>query len=436
MAAGAGLGSKLAALASLAWIVALGGCAAIDGFSSRARDYNTETAETKSGSVLTNILRAAYTEPLQFTDISTVSGQGSINAGVTSGVPFPFRGGQGVPLAQQFITLAPSAGASANSQFSVANLNNQEFYNGLQAPVEAQLIASYMSAGVDPWVLFSLLVSEIEVTRDGRRTIFKNDASDARSYFGFLQAMRFLVDAGISAEKVGDTTFVGPSLSEEEAKNPRTLAALISTTSADGPTLSKTPDGDYRLAKKSSQHRFCFDRARSAQAVPLGRGLQAFTAPTAGGPMTVPLAISDERPVRGLTIRLQAGDYCGAGTDARNVKVLDRTFRIATRSVAGVFDYLGKIVRTELGLQTGEPVSLALKPYPGQELTLFRVRRGLAASSGIAVNYRGETIGIDLDPAGENDKSSRVLQILTELLALKSSAKNLPAPNLVTILGP
>jgi hypothetical protein len=44
----------------------------------------------------------------------------------------------------------------------------------------------------------------------------------------------------------------------------------------------------------------------------------------------------------------------------------------------------------------------------------------------------GESYAIAADPTGA-DASSQVIQILTDLVALKSSAKSLPAPSVVTV---
>jgi hypothetical protein len=41
-----------------------------------------------------------------------------------------------------------------------------------------------------------------------------------------------------------------------------------------------------------------------------------------------------------------------------------------------------------------------------------------------------------IDPAGNSDTSSRILQLLTDLLALQSSAKSLPAPNVIAVTSP
>jgi hypothetical protein len=44
-------------------------------------------------------------------------------------------------------SLNPSASVSGGPNFSVANLNTQEFYQGIQSPISAQVVANYAAAG-------------------------------------------------------------------------------------------------------------------------------------------------------------------------------------------------------------------------------------------------------------------------------------------------
>ena len=51
-------------LCSVALVVAVGasGCALFDTFAPRATDYNYQTADAKSGTIILNIVRAAYAQ--------------------------------------------------------------------------------------------------------------------------------------------------------------------------------------------------------------------------------------------------------------------------------------------------------------------------------------------------------------------------------------
>jgi hypothetical protein len=115
--------------------LAFGGCAAVDHFAPRAIDYNFETADAKTTTIVLNVIRAAYTQPLQFTDVSTISGLASVGATVSSSIPIP----NNLPAFKvpQTTAVTPSATASGTNTTNVANLNTQEFYYGLQTPLSS-----------------------------------------------------------------------------------------------------------------------------------------------------------------------------------------------------------------------------------------------------------------------------------------------------------
>jgi hypothetical protein len=63
---------------------------------------------------------------------------------------------------------------------------------------------------------------------------------------------------------------------------------------------------------------------------------------------------------------------------------------------------------------------------------LFRVEQRMPVNEEISANFHGATHTVAADPSGAN-ASSQVLAILTDLLALESSAKTLPPPNVIAI---
>jgi len=163
----------------------VGGCAAVDMVAPRAVSFNQQAADAGSKAILTNIMRAAYAEPLQFTSLSSSTGTGQVSGNVSAGVPFPFRGGNGVPLPQQFISGNFNAQANASNQFTVSNQNTQEFYQGIQTPLSQQAIFSLMAEGYDPRIILSIFVSDIVLTKDGRSTIIENDPEQPDQWNNF-----------------------------------------------------------------------------------------------------------------------------------------------------------------------------------------------------------------------------------------------------------
>jgi hypothetical protein len=255
--------ARIATLASLLLLHAsLSGCALIDTFASRSEAFNHQASESRSSVVLLNIMRSAYAKPLQFTDISTVTGQGSIGASIGSNLPVSVRG----PTTSQQWFIQPGASTSGNTTFSVSNLNTQEFYYGLQTPLSTQLIASYLKAGYNPRILLPLAISEIEVDTNGTKTILRNRADSPAAFYAFYSAVNALIAHGLNAEqKKPSPTPLGPPLGAKQVANAKILNALITTTASDAPTLKPKKGGKYQLEKKGASYfRFCFDRVAAA----------------------------------------------------------------------------------------------------------------------------------------------------------------------------
>lgn len=392
-----------------------GGCAVVDNFSTRAVEYNQNYADARTATILTNVMRAAYAEPLQFSELTGVNGQGTLDLSTGSTLPFPFRGGLGAVLPQQFIGASPNAKGTLSSSFNVANLASQEFYQGLQEPVSLQLIYSYLASGSSPHVVLALMVSQIEVNYNGRIYTARNDPDDKNEFLNFYSAMNQLIRAGIYAERTGDTTAVSPTLTSYEAKSPQVLAAIINSSGPDAPSLEQA-NGGFRLVKKRSETRPCF---RS----PLK-------------PSRLALIYEDRKIVREWELRLNRGDFCGATAAEIKLTNLGPNLKMQPRSLEEMFHYLGKIARAQLGLSNESKQQFLIERSRIAPFELFKVTEGHTAGNTISTRYRSKTYSISLDPSGDFDGSSRVLQLINDLMALRSSSKTLSSPAVITVLGP
>jgi hypothetical protein len=89
------IGASTKNIATLRWLFSAlalipGGCVA-DIFGERAVSYNQEAATNKDKTILTNIIRASRGRPLQFTDLTTVSGTASQSLSIAGVFPFAVR---------------------------------------------------------------------------------------------------------------------------------------------------------------------------------------------------------------------------------------------------------------------------------------------------------------------------------------------------------
>jgi len=420
------------------------GCGAIDQFSPRAQDYNRASADSKSNQILLNVLRAAYSQPLQFTDVTTVAGTTSINGQLSDSVPLPLN--TVARLASRTVSASPSVSLTGGNTVNVANLNTQEFYKGLQAPLANSQVSYYLFSAfydLNPNELLPLFLSEIRLSDAKERTsILRNRATSQNSFFTFYSATRQLIRAGPYTEPAGKAkpTNVGPLLDEADARDPKLLSALIASASAStgdsGAGMKLVPvwkeENGVKTVKYQLQRsggsggddRFCFVEVKESEENPD----MVMTAPIRSKEHLIHLALYYGKPE--LPVRIASAQFCG-NSGAKTANKAELQFK--TRSVEEIFHFLGEIVRTELGLAGGEGTSLAIPSSNRPEFRLFHVERRLPVGEEPWAMINGQIFAVSIDVTGQYDASSRVLQLMTDLLALQSSAKNLPAPNLIAI---
>jgi hypothetical protein len=115
-----------------------------DIFGERAVSYNQEAATNKDKTILTNIIRASLGRPLQFTDLTTVSGTASQSLSLAGVFPFAVHRPPTVGVSDTF---SPTASLSGGPTFSVANLSTKEFYSGILNSISTQEVAYYVDEG-------------------------------------------------------------------------------------------------------------------------------------------------------------------------------------------------------------------------------------------------------------------------------------------------
>jgi len=381
----------------------------VDAVGGRAGTFNQQAADSSSKLILTNIIRAAYAEPLQFTSLSAATGQGSIGGTAGANVPFPFRGGAGqIPL--QIIGGTLNSTSSVGNSFTVSNQNNQEFYQGIQRPMSEQLLFSLMSEGYDPRIILNLFVSEIILTGKHKTVILRNNPEVPNQWNNFYSAINSLIRSGFDAERISDVSQIGPELSTYALQDPRLIAALIGAPDS-APAINKV-DGKYRLQKREYSYRACFrDAGRSVVLAYYGYPV----------------------PDPAQTLTLNDGDNCGAPPAERAMPNSGVKLHFRTRSVKAAILYLGAMVRVQWGIAATSENNLQIPHSDGTKFSLFKVSRDSQAEW-VSVSYRGQYYGLKRDPAGLTDGSSRVMQLLTDSLALQSSSKDVPAPTIISVL--
>jgi hypothetical protein len=309
---------------------------------------------------------------------------------------------------------------------------------GLQSAIKTETLAYYYTNGVNPKVLLPLVISEMDVDnkQTNTRAILRPTGS-ARSYGVFVSAIEGLVHYGLTVGQIDkpEENF-GPVLNEREAKDPKLLSALVQTMSAASggspismKDLNKTKHGEpkFQLTKPGGKSLdFCFlDRTN-------GRGDIASSADAymvsklhsgAAERLPLPLAYGEGKPLPPLSLLIDRNSCLSKEKPIMNIN-------FKTRSVEGIFAFLGELVRTELGLDS--PPDPLFNPN-GKPSYLFRVEQRPPSDGEISATIHGSSYVITPDPSGD-DASTQVVQLLSDLLALQSNAKDLPAPNVIAVI--
>jgi hypothetical protein len=412
--------------------LAIGGCVA-DLFGDRAVVYNQEAANGSDQAILTNIVRASLGRPLQFTQFTTVTGIASESLSLAGVIPFAVHRPTTVGAQATFM---PSVGLSGGPNFTVVDLSTQEFYKGITSPIETQLLKYYLDQGAfNPTAVLFLLVSEITIIGPTPAQVF----CSVEHFHDCSDALTELIALGLNFESVDAPIPESPALSERDAKDPKLLASLASGAAAGNATLDlkryEVPDSItkskdlnldkseydslkhnrnsiyFRLEKKTSKYIGCFSPEK-VQQVQKALSLPAFPlhfALTAGAKTTV--------------VTFDKSNLCGAPQGAP--KAAEVTF--STRSVQEIILLLGDSLRGSVSLPVFET------PQGGPEITVFRAREQPPGGPSISTTVDGRTYYVSVDATG-NDMSSRVIQLIADLIALHSSAKDLPAPNVISVV--
>jgi hypothetical protein len=403
-------------------------CAVVDRFADHSVEYNLQAEAIKDQNLLNNIIRSAYRKPLQFTDLVAVTGQVSISG--TGAFTVPFGGPR-----TGFI-FSPSATTSDSPIFNLSVLNTKEFYQGILHPIDTQIIAFYLSERFPERVLLTLLISGIEVDNKS----FSNDIGiyydyDLKKYIAnysdFSRELESLIRKGLTVRPIGETKALGPPLSANDIRK-MDIAKLDAQNIAIAPHSSSDKSGApeeamvwrrgvyYQLEKSDVAYPFCFKQTDSNPNDTCAEKKQE------------PVSRPGAKETQVANPRAKAGIY--------DLYLDGRKIALKVRSVEGIIYYLGEWAREEfLPSDEGPPTPPKLfNEYSRcrdatKEDVLFELKKGTTRSHAISTSYEGEEYYVDVDPSG-CDRSSQVMELVLELLALNNSAKDLPSPSVLPVL--
>lgn len=328
---------------------------------------------------------------------------------------------------------------------------------------------------------------------------FRNTVSDDYDYDQFAAVADYLLSLGLTVEPVRRAQPVGPPISAAQLKNLRDVADLtkadlhimpvrppgqqpsasapepgsISTTAArpkkTGPAHAPT---QYQVEKDMSTYRPCFqppaDKRSQMDASLLcgsndGGDFETATTGnlTRSGGFAAPDLAQTLQQIKSAYIARHPGP---AATLLASLPGLPAgakfQLRLNMRSTEGILHYFGSIVARDLYPSFDQPRLIRVKvgeaylPYPTAPCpnnadpavsetvapgyrceTLFILLPDQSTGSPLSVDYDGKSYSVPADDK-IGGRTMRMLDLAKQLLALHTSAKELPASNVLNIVGP
>jgi hypothetical protein len=398
----------------------LAGCAIMDyQLEPRAGVINHQTDNARNNEILLNIVRASYSQPLNFVPISKASGTQTTDLKV--GLP-TFTLGPAQTISQkQFQFSSNSWDNSSNGSFDSAPLASHDFYANMMSPIALEIGSALIHMGYSRELVMNTLISAIRVQDGSEVHELRNDPLGEP-------------DASVcpdSGEHYGPANYLNGSPYAPEALPPKLQgceyhifqfflqAAMnwgfnIQVISVPNPAY--TPDavkqaktaGKDPPSKTISQAQFCFDPAFTRQdQIPVVMAL-----PDRCGSAS----LGKKGPTtnqQSLTVSFERG---------RLKKSL--TFTIVIRSTFSAFSYFGHVLRSE----ATTPVRLywpdrSVGSDAPWDMQILSISHGLETGCFAWTYLNAELYCV---PANAGGTTKQVFSMLSQLVALNTTTGSLP----------
>jgi hypothetical protein len=411
-------------------IALLSGCAFRPAVTADAVSFNRSVEDASNRLILMNILRAAMRMPMQFTELTKVTGSIGGKATFPFTLPFDGKGGEA----------GPSFEMSGSDSFDILNLSTQEFMNGIMSPVAPSLFRHFWDQGWTKDLLLHLFVHEARV---GNREL-QNDPSNARELADFTDWVSCVVNSD-------------PQLLSESKRAEQPIVEGIENVSAEEAVAAL--EKGFRLERHGSRFalypivsgvRLTWSPGKCG--LPANGRAKSTAARDEGAPGVVflqaPNAADQTAGLNEAAIRERSLGRDGGGPTEPSFEL---------RSPEAILYYLGELVRQEM-FWRGDAPNAELIPLPmarerapdfsmprvhlGPDdsvsptvpggWALIAVKRGRDFRSPVTVRRDTEIYSIS-GKEGDWEGSMACLRILTQLIALQKSSKT--PPGTPTVIG-
>jgi hypothetical protein len=151
------------------------GCGLLEhSLSPRTYDVNESADAVLNDSILLNIIRASYYEPLNFVAIAKYTAGGQLTSNMQGTALYA------ASVSHPQVTYGPlTGGVQASNSFDLNVLETKDFYNGLLKNLSATDMDFWFKQGLPRELVFYAILESIRVTRPGGTVYeYRNDPSD------------------------------------------------------------------------------------------------------------------------------------------------------------------------------------------------------------------------------------------------------------------
>jgi hypothetical protein len=418
--------ARILVLATLC--LTLGACVSAGGLATRGTSIDEGVGAMSNRGILLNLARASRGEPLYFVSIGNIQAQGStdLRLGAPAFTEGPDLLGAAGVAARQVVSGGTSTflDNTINTNFQMGVFNTQTFYEGILQPLGLNDIDLLLHQGFSREMVFYLVIEKAKVTpcplQAGSDPCILYNDPDNPSYLMFQGAIEAAMEHGLVTEVPQNSdSYVAPTdpatdqgaAGAQEQKH-EAVEQVAAQSSGD---VGKGGKIDFVLRPQADEPKaqLCFERALST--------------------------VAAKKEFDQLTAEKKPPFYCGTGHKRGSAPLTVRLFDnrdyqivVTTRSIYGIFNYLGSVMNETAKVQP------ALVDYKiPSEVTLAGPLLTVTTSGGVfgggcftAVTYGGKTYCV---PQESTQTTKQVFNVLSALTALKQSPGDLPAAQTVLV---
>jgi hypothetical protein len=398
-------------------------CASVDQFGARINDNNLNSQDAMNRETLLNIVRASRYQSLNFIAVTQITG-GQAET-LTTGLP-TITLGPAQAIAQHQFPFSNSLSSGVTGGFQSNPLVSSAFQEGMLSAISPKVLAMLIATHPRETVFYSVIDS-IKVTIRDVAVLYRNDPQNDSPQDGNLTCRDEVRNIAYHAKPKTMITYFQNQQYCNYSKFALFLytglsyglsAEIVSAAAASKPPAPKTVPGAAPAAASGAAP------AAAPGAAPGAANSNATSTPQAVGQLCFDpaLAISEFKPSVNTMKSICGGGKIFPSKNASNSFTFpafgDTKISLTFRSTIGVFNYLGQILRNNLGdsVHYNTAETRALTRYP-----FLDIIQGGGVNCYVSVSYGGQFYCV---PEGD-DNTAMLLDILEQLRNLSITPNDL-----------